>query len=161
MKIIKGRPAMSEHSVAHSTFSLERTYASAPARVYAAWAEPAAKARWFAGPDSEHRLDFRIGGHEVARGAGRDGEVLTFESTYHDIVPSARIVYSSMLSVRDKVATVSLTTVEISPAGRGTRLVLTEQGTYLDGLEDPSWREQGTSKQLDALDTELTEGTRP
>jgi hypothetical protein len=34
---------------------------------------------------------------------------------------------------------------------------LTEQGTYLDGLEDPSWREQGTGKQLDALDIELKE----
>jgi uncharacterized protein YndB with AHSA1/START domain len=152
---------MSDHAVAHSTFSLERTYTAAPARVFAAWAEPAAKAQWFAGPNSEHRLDFRVGGHEIARGANSGGDVLTFESTYHDIVPSARIVYSSTLSVHDKVATVSVTTVEISPAGDGTRLVLTEQGTYLDRLEDPSWREQGTSQQLDALDTELKEsGTR-
>ena len=102
-----------------------------------------------------------MGGREAARGANGDGDVLTFELTYHDIVPSARIVYSSTLSVRDRVATVSVTTVEISPAGDGTRLVLTEQGTYLDGLEDPSWREQGTSQQLDALGTELKEsGTR-
>ena len=152
---------MSEHSVAHATFSLERTYPAAPSRVFAAWAEPAAKAQWFAGPDSEHQLDFRVGGHEVARGAGGGGEVLTFESTYHDIVPSARIVFSSTLSVGDKVATVSLTTVEISPAGDGTRLLLTEQGAYLDGLEDPGWREQGTGQQLDALGAELTEsGTR-
>ena len=82
---------------------------------------------------------------------------MTFESTYHDIVPQARIVYSSTLSVRDKLATVSITTVEISPAGEGTRLVLTEQGTYLDGMEDPDWREHGTSRQLEALDTELKE----
>ena len=148
---------MSDHSVAHATFNLERTYQAAPARVFAAWSEPAAKARWFAGPDSQHRLDFRVGGHEVVHGANGDGDLLTFESTYHDIVPPARIIYSSTLSVRDEVATVSVTTVEISPAGDGTRLVLTEQGTYLDGLEDPSWREQGTSRQLDALDTELKE----
>jgi uncharacterized protein YndB with AHSA1/START domain len=153
---------MSEHPAAHSTFSLERSYPSGPARVFAAWAEPAAKAQWFAGPDSEHRLDFRIGGHEVTRGASSDGQVMTFESTYHDIVPSARIVYSSTLSVGDKVATVSLTTVEISPAGGGSRLVLTEQGTYLDGLEDPRWREQGTSDQLDALGADLDKsGARP
>jgi hypothetical protein len=43
----------------------------------------------------------------------------------------------------------------MSPAGDGTRLVLTEQGVYLDGLEDPGWREQGTGQQLDALATEL------
>jgi uncharacterized protein YndB with AHSA1/START domain len=153
---------MSEHQAAHATFSLERSYPSGPARVFAAWAEPAAKAQWFAGPDSEHRLDFRIGGHEVTCGANNNGQVMTFESTYHDIVPSARIVYSSTLSVGDKVATVSLTTVEISPAGGGSRLVLTEQGTYLDGLEDPRWREHGTSDQLDALAADLKEsGTRP
>jgi len=45
--------------------------------------------------------------------------------------------------------------VELSPAGDSTRLVLTEQGTYLDGLEQPSWREQGTGGWLDALGAEL------
>src|SRR6201986_4771446 len=36
-----------------------------------------------------------------------------------------------------------------------TRLVLTEQGAYLDGQEQPAWREQGTTDQLDALAAEL------
>jgi len=111
---------MNGHSVIHSTFSLERVYQATPARVFAAWADPGAKARWFAGPDSEHRLDFRVGGREVAQGANRDGDMLTFEATYHDIVPQARIVYGSSLSVRDKLATVSLTTVEMSLGGAGT-----------------------------------------
>jgi hypothetical protein len=39
--------------------------------------------------------------------------------------------------------------------------VLTEQGTYLDGLEDPGWREQGTGQQLDALGAELKENRTP
>ena len=37
----------------------------------------------------------------------------------------------------------------------GTRLVLTEQGAYLDGQEQPAWREHGTADQLDALDAQL------
>jgi hypothetical protein len=37
----------------------------------------------------------------------------------------------------------------------GTRLVLTEQGAYLDGHEQPAWREQGTSDQLEALAAQL------
>ena len=35
--------------VTHATFSLERVYPVPAARVFAAWADPAAKARWFAG----------------------------------------------------------------------------------------------------------------
>ena len=50
---------MTGHFVTHATFSLERSYRASTARVFAAWADPAAKARWFAGPDSEHQLDFR------------------------------------------------------------------------------------------------------
>src|ERR1035437_9936389 len=34
--------------VTHATFSLERSYPVPAARVFAAWADPAAKARWFA-----------------------------------------------------------------------------------------------------------------
>ncbi len=51
--------------------------------------------------------------------------------------------------------TVSVTTVEFRPAEGGTRLVLTEQGTFLDGSEEPAWRERGTADWLDALGREL------
>jgi hypothetical protein len=34
--------------------------------------------------------------------------------------------------------------------------VLAQQGTYLDGHEEPSWREQDTSSQLDALAAEFS-----
>ena len=34
--------------VTHATFSLERSYPVPPARVFTAWSDPAAKARWFA-----------------------------------------------------------------------------------------------------------------
>ena len=148
--------------VTHATFSLERSYPVSAARVFAAWADPAAKARWFApGPDSGHQLDFRVGGREVNHGGPESGPVLSFESFYHDIVPDERIVYSSTLSAGNDVVTVSvttveLTTVELSPGQGGTRLVLTEQGTFLDGREEPDWRERGTAAWLDALGAELS-----
>jgi len=41
---------MSPRSVSHGTFAIERAYAASPARVFAAWADPAAKAVWFVGP---------------------------------------------------------------------------------------------------------------
>ena len=141
---------MTENSVVHSTFSLERTYDRPPMQVFAAWADPAAKARWFSVPGAQHQLDFRVGGREVV-----SGPVLTFESWYREIVPDQRIVYSSVLSEGDTVASVSITTVELDDVGGRTRLLLTESGAFLDGLELPSWREQGTSTWLDALGTEL------
>jgi len=45
--------------------------------------------------------------------------------------------------------------VEFTSAGEGTRLLLTEQGTYLDGREEPAWREHGTGDWLDSLGAEL------
>ena len=97
---------------------------------------------------------------------------MTFETLYREIVPDQRIVYTSTLADGDDLMTVSLTTVEFSPAeggtgpgstgpgstgpGGGTRLVLTEQGAFLDGREQPAWREQGTADQLEALAKELT-----
>ena len=142
--------------VTHATFTLERSYPVPPARVFAAWADPAAKARWFTpNPGFGHELDFRVGGREVARGGPDGGPVMTFETLYRDIVPDERIVYTSTLADGDDVMTVSLTTVEFSPAAGGTRLVLTEQGAYLDGHEQPAWREQGTSDQLEALAAQL------
>ncbi|MFF3672210.1 SRPBCC family protein [Microtetraspora malaysiensis] len=146
---------MTDHVVTHATFTLERLYAASPATVFAAWADPEAKARWFAGPDAEHELDFRVGGREVNRGRSDGGAVLTFESWYRDIVQDERIVYTSTLSEGQDLATVSLTTVQFYPEGGSTRLLLTEQGTFLDGREEPRWREQGTGKWLDALAAEL------
>ena len=145
---------MTDRRVIHSTFSLERVYQASPARVFAAWADPAAKARWFS-PHGPHKLDFRVGGREVNHARSPSGQDVSFESHYHDIVASQRIAYTSALSVADTVVTLSLTTVELAPEGDSTRLVLTEHGAFLDGHEQPDWREQGTSQWLDALGADL------
>ena len=151
-----------DRNATHATFTLERSYPAPPARVFAAWADPAAKASWFTpGPGSGHELDFRVGGREVATGGPEGGPLMTFETLYRDIVPEQRIVYTSTLSAGADLMTVSLTTVEFTPGeGGGTRLVLTEQGAFLDGQEQPAWREQGTADQLDALAAALKDQPR-
>jgi uncharacterized protein YndB with AHSA1/START domain len=145
---------MTDHAVTHATFTLERTYPVPPDLVFAAWADPEIKCRWFAGSGSGYQLDFRVGGREINRGRHNNAE-LSFESFYRDIVADERVVYTSVLSQDGRPATVSLTTVEFLAAGGSTRLVLTEQGAFLDGLEQPDWRERGTGDWLDALGAEL------
>jgi uncharacterized protein YndB with AHSA1/START domain len=147
---------MTEHTVKHATFSLQRTYRVTPDRVFAAWSDPKAKARWFAA-SNEHQLDFRIGGKETIRSTVNGNTAVAVESAYHDIVPGKRIVYATTLSADGRLATLSLTTVEFTADGDGTKLTLIEQGTFLDGQEEPAWREQGTGDWLDALGAELDE----
>ena len=143
--------------VTHASFTLERSYPAPPARVFAAWADPAQKWRWFTGGDAcpYHQLDFRVGGREVATGGPEGGPAMTCESHYREIVVPERIVYTSTMSAGADVITVSLTTVEFKATTGGTQLVLTEQGAFLDGREEPAWRENGTADQLKALATVL------
>lgn len=145
---------MTDRTVTHATFTLERTYPVPPERAFNAWADPETKARWFAGNPSDYKLDFRPGGIE-RNVAAHDGKNIVWESLYRDIVANERIVYTSVLCDGDTVGTVSLTTVEFAPDGEGTHLVLTEAGAYLDGWEQAAWREQGTSDWLDALGKDL------
>jgi uncharacterized protein YndB with AHSA1/START domain len=60
---------MSNQEIIHGKFVIERTYEASPAEVFAAWADPAVKARWFIGPTGwtaiRRELDFRIGGEEL------------------------------------------------------------------------------------------------
>jgi uncharacterized protein YndB with AHSA1/START domain len=70
-------------------------------------------------------------------------------------VPDERIVYTYDMNLGDTRISVSLATVEFKPAGKGTRLIFTEQGAFLDGHDIPAQREQGTGALLDALGAEL------
>jgi uncharacterized protein YndB with AHSA1/START domain len=150
---------MTERSVTHATIVVERSYDAVPARVFTAWANPAAKARWFAGPDEWGRaafeLDFRVGGREISRDGPPGGPIYAFDARYHDIVPDQRIVYSYDMYLDETRISISLATVEFRPAGAGTRLILTEQGAFLDRYDTPAQREQGTGALLNALGAEL------
>jgi hypothetical protein len=65
---VRKRRRMMERSIERGSFTLTRRYAAPPGRVFAAWADPTAKARWFSGPDewrsALHELDLRVGGIE-------------------------------------------------------------------------------------------------
>ena len=150
---------MTDRSVAHDTFVIERRYDASPARVFAAWATAEGKAAWFVGPSGwqqiERVLDFRVGGEELLKGAFPGGRTTDFRSRYFDIVPDRRIVYAYAMHLDDVKISVSLATIEFYPDGARTRLVLTEQGAFLDGYDDAGSRERGTRGLLDQLGSVL------
>lgn len=145
---------MSERSVQHSTFVLERTYDAPPQQVFDAWSSAAAKQRWFITEDDwrgDYRLDFRTGGQETLRGRMGDGPEFGYDATYLDIVPNERIVYAYTMDMNGARMSASLTAVELRAAAGGTHLKVTEYGVYLDGIDKPEYREHGIGEQLDAI----------
>ena len=157
-----------QRTVRHGTFTIERDLPHPPARVFAAWADPKAKAAWFAAPRSActeviREQDFKAGGKERLKGQWNTGMTSDFHCVYQDIVPDRRIVYSYNMYVNEQKISVSLATIEFEPAtvgGKpGTRLILTEQGAYLDGgIDGHQSREQGTLGLIAALEKALSDG---
>lgn len=148
-------------SVTHAEFTIEREYPQTRAQVFAAFADPALRERWFANPgnwsDAEWELDFRIGGGELSAGGAEAGRHNLFRSRFHDIVEDERIVYSYDLFHDRRLISVSLTTVELGPGeGGGTRLRFTEQGVFFDGAIAAAEREHGSGVLLDRLGRFLT-----
>ena len=96
-------------------------------------------------------LDFRVGGHEHFGGLTPEGSSYRYDATYYDIVPDRRIVYCYEMYAGDDRMSVSVATVDIGPDATGTKLTYTEQGVFLDGIDKPEAREEGTAWLLDNL----------
>jgi len=153
--------------VLHGTFSLDFDVAADPARVFAAYADPAVRRLWFRMPAApgtrHHELDFRVGGGEVASAAfapyGDDGplERIEYRSRFLDIADGERIVVGYEFILDDVRRWVSQVTIGFAPAPgkNGTRITHTEQYALLaytgDGKNDADHLAGGTRLQFNAL----------
>jgi uncharacterized protein YndB with AHSA1/START domain len=156
---------MEERSVTHSTFTIERSYPRTPERVFAAFADPAKKRRWFAEGEGfvveDFSMDFRVGGFERARfrtgeGTPIAGSVISNETRFMDIIPQRRIVLAYAMAMGDRPFSASLVTFEFVADGDTTKLKFTEQAAFFEGADGPAMREQGWRQLLEALGKELT-----
>ena len=157
--------------VLHGSFSVERDLAASPGRVFSAYADFPVRRRWFRMPGDpargSHELDFRVGGHEAASGVfapdGEGEEALSYRSTFLDLEPGARIVFSYFVTLNGVRRWASLVTVLLSalpvpvpvPSGEGTRLRHTEQYAFLaydgDGAHDVAHLKGSMPLQLNGL----------
>ena len=145
----------------HATFRIERALPHSPARVFGAFAKQASKAVWFVGPEGAssggHTLDFRVGGREHLATQLPDGNSVSFDATYLDIVPDVRLIYAYEMTVAERRISASLASIELGATPGGTHLVLTEHVIFLDDLDRVTERERGTRELLDKLAAYLDE----
>jgi uncharacterized protein YndB with AHSA1/START domain len=150
-----------KRSVAHGVFTIERTYPSVtPRRVFDAFASVEGKNGWFTAPNDqwdvvERSMDFQVGGRERLKGQWRTGRVTQFDATYFDIIPGERIVYAYEMRLDGRKISVSLATFEFKPWGAGAKLIMSEQGAFLDGYDDNGSRERGSRDIMDKLSAYL------
>jgi uncharacterized protein YndB with AHSA1/START domain len=159
---MSGAVGTQQRSVVHAGFHLERHYNAPVERVWKALTDQAAKQKWFGGQPGEwdlieRSMDVRDGGRERAKGRWKSGVVSTFDAIYHDVVPHERLVYSYVMHLDDKKISVSLATMQLKREDKGTKLMVSEQGAFLDGYDDAGSREHGTGYLLDQLGASLNE----
>ncbi len=151
-------------SVTHSRFVIERHYPTTPERVFAAFADPAKKRRWYAESDGRNvqqfEMDFRVGGQDHASfvmgpATPFPGAIINNRTVYLDIVVNRRIVTAYSMAFGDKPFSASLATFELQPDEKGTTLVFTEQGAFFENSDGVERREGGWRKLLEQLAREL------
>jgi uncharacterized protein YndB with AHSA1/START domain len=140
-----------EPTTIHDTFVVERNYPQPPDRVFGAFAEVERKRRWYAEGEhdvQEFEMDFRVNGTErlhyrFKEGHPIAGSEIVNESRYQDIVRNHRIVAAQRMLLNGKPISITLLTLEFLPSAKGTDLVLTNQGTFIDWPDGAKMIEQG------------------
>lgn len=147
--------------VIHDTFVIARTYPRSASEVFAAFADPVRKRRWYAGGASErYENDFQVGGLELSGSRMGDdtpfpGASLTSEARYLDIVADVRVVMAQTMAMDGRRFSASLLTFEFRAAGQGAELVFTHQAGFFEGSDGPQMRRHGWSVLLDRLAADL------
>lgn len=147
-------------TIAHTTMIMERTYTASATRVFRAWADVDARARWSA-PASHMQVvyeaaDFRVGGRDTSRCIEPGTADYIANVYYLDIRDDVRIVFAESVAHEDKRQSAALISVELTPRGSATHLLLTMQIASFDDTGMEAGYEQGWSAALDNLAKEVT-----
>jgi uncharacterized protein YndB with AHSA1/START domain len=153
---------MSIPPVDHATLVFEHTYDFPVERVFAALADPIARARWSAPSDTAvliyDKADFRVGGCDIFRCGAKSDPRYRGETRYYDIVVNRRIVSIEVVDEVDKRLSAAVTTVELEPDASRTKLKLTVQLVAFDGPGMIEGTKMGYTGALRNLARELERG---
>lgn len=149
-------PSGTETPVIHETITLEHTYAFPIHDVYAAWADPAARTVWGTPSDNEalefESTDYRVGGRDVSRCGPKGDLSFRVETTYLDIVPEVRVLYSEVASNGGNRLSVALQSALFEATDSSTRLRLVIQIASFVGKGMIEGNRDGSRITLDNLD---------
>jgi uncharacterized protein YndB with AHSA1/START domain len=130
---------MTANEILHDTIIFERSFDAPIASVFAAFADPAARAKWGAPSDTAaivyDETNFATGGRDLFRCGASNDLKYHGETRYLHIVPERQIVSSETIDADGKRLSASLTTVQLASKGAQTKLTLTVQVAAFDGRD--------------------------
>ena len=142
--------------VTRPSLTLKRRLNAAPAKVYAAWIDPAKIARWF-GPSQvvagsvRAIIDARVGGRYRVSFKMQDGEHHEVAGVYREMVPNQTLTFSwAWHSTPERESQV---TISLKPDGEGTLLTLHHEQLFDQAARDG--HESGWIGTLDKLEKYL------
>jgi uncharacterized protein YndB with AHSA1/START domain len=145
--------------VEHATIIVERSYPIPVEKVFAEFADPAARAKWSAPSEDVliyDKTDFRVGGGDVFRCGPKGDPSFRGETHYFDIVPNMRVVSSETLDKAGQRLAVSLTTLDFEPTEDGAHLTVTVQMISFTGPDMIRGYEAGNKSALENLSAHLS-----
>lgn len=130
---------MKANQVLHETIVMERTYQAGIDRVFAAFADPEARAKWSAPSDTAvliyDEADFTTGGRDLFRCGAKSDPKYHGETRYLHIAPAKHIVSSETIDADGKRLSASLATVQFTGNTAKTKLTLTVQVAAFEGRD--------------------------
>ncbi len=119
-----------------TTLRFHRVLAAPPAKVFRAFTEPDAMARWFP-PNgftaTVHHMEAREGGsYRMSFTNFTSGTSHTFGGEFRELVPDERIVYTDKFEGDAPIIGELLTTVTLKEVSCGTELNITQEGAFGD-----------------------------
>ncbi len=139
----------------HATLVFERNIPAPVEKVFAAFADPVARAAWGAPSDTATLIydetDFREGGEDRFRCGPRSDPNIHGTTRYLEIIVDRRVVFCETIDVDGRRLSASLTTLELAPDGNATKLKSTIQLASFVGEDMVRGHEAGNNASLDNL----------